>query len=363
MNATVLHARIDPRRLGSARVAVHDELAPHLLSCAGSRHGYWMADRSTGRLLAISLWEDHRAQREASAVHGRVMAEVAERIGLDVLAVQRFAVAGAHEEAMSAAPDLRWVRVTWVDGLQRDVRGQLPALFSAAIPDQARTRGFCASYWLVDPQTDCGVGVSCWEGPAELSAGELASRRRRERFEQVLGCRVSSVNEYEALGVTASHLRSPGGTEHPVAAPPSVPVAWSAAVGEAVADMVRTCRYGTTLQRPPGALLAVEGDPTREVTVLLGGSAAQIDRKALRPVLTGTNLGARGVWAQRAHTRTVVATAPVRLHVLSRAEFVDLAREAPGAAEELFAHDLEVWEGVDPAAPRVGADPMVGSGG
>ena len=49
MNATVLHARIDPRRLGSARVAVHDELAQLLLSCAGSRHGYWMADRSTGR--------------------------------------------------------------------------------------------------------------------------------------------------------------------------------------------------------------------------------------------------------------------------------------------------------------------------
>ncbi len=380
MRAKVIHATMDPRRIPMAAEAVRSELGPQFLSHPGARHGYWMADRSTGHLLAVTIWDSDEHLQASAAIDGEQRAVVAGRIGMRVLAVQNLEVFGAQEEPMSSQPQLRWARATWVDGLVPDVRGQLSGLYHEAVPDQARSRGFCASYWLGDLSTRSGLGLSFWEGPAELTDSEMRSRRRRGRFEELLGCTIGAVAEYEALGV-AGPLRSPattgevssrvaaatlslsrsagparrrhaGGGAATAVAPLPQPLIAAEADGlvaaaepsptmELVQQLSQRAGLGTTLERPPGALLAVRGDRSCQVIVLLDGRAAVVHHDDVVPALRGSHFGAHTVVEGRASARTVLATSPVRVHVLSRTEFAAVTDYLPSVAQDLLAHDLD----------------------
>jgi hypothetical protein len=281
-----------------------------------------------------------------------------------LVGVQHLDVVGAHEEPMSAQPHLRWARVTRVDGIVPDVHGHLPHIYREAVPDQARSRGFCGSYWLADAASGFGLGVSLWEGPAELGASELLSRRRRGRLEGLLGCKVGSVDEYEALGVATRHRSSTGDESGGGEVPDKV---WngSAASGvvgstvvhegtagaldrdapaptpQAVLELSRRSGLGTTLERPPGALLAVRGARTCQVVVLLEGRAAVLHRDDVLPVLLGSHFGAHAVLESRANEKTVLATSPVQVQVFSRLEFAALTDLRPQVAQDLLTNDLD----------------------
>ena len=387
MRAKVIHATIDPRRLPVAAEAVRLELGPQLLSHRGARRGYWMADRSTGHVLAVTLWDSDERLVDAAVVDGIERAAVAERIGLRVLSIHSLEVMGAHEGPMTSEPRLHWVRATWVDGLHPDVHGQLPQIFREAVPDQARSRGFCASYWLVDVATGSGLGLSMWEGPAELSASAQHSRRRRRRFEELLGCIVAAVAEYEAIDVVQhDHRPLPAAvaprdlagaragapiaeapaSSAPASGPPAPalggvptgpPGEPAPAVGDGsdgtaaegprerlatvVRDLSRRAGLGTTLERPPGALLAVRGDTTSQVVFLMDGRAAVVHRDAVLPMVRGAHFGARSVLQSRAIGRTVLATSPVQVHVFSRTEFAAVSDYLPSLAHDLVEHDLD----------------------
>lgn len=325
MQATLVHAAVPTARLGDAVRAVEQELVPGFLGRAGARHGYWMAHRRTGRLLLLTVWEDAWHRAASAAEEGAVRTRVAEAIGAHTLGVQQLEVVGAHEEGIDDAPRVRWVRATWVQGLRPDQSGRLPALFREVVPDQARTRGFCASYWLGDLDTGSALGLSFWQGPAEIRGSAAPGRELRRRSEALLGCRVAGVQEFEAIGV-ASKVAA-GSRVSDLVAPPTPAVLRSAP--------------GTVLDRPPGELLAVTGRRTDEVVVLLGGHAALVRGAELARLGPGDHFGAHGLRERLAHPGSVMATTVVRLHVLSRAEFTTLARERPEAADELLGGDAE----------------------
>jgi hypothetical protein len=345
MKAQVVHAHIDPARLDEAAASVRLELAPQFLAQPGARHGYWMADPSTGRLLELKVWDD-ASHLEAAAESDRAQrAAMAERLGFDLCSVKVLDVVGAREEEMSDEPDVRFARVTSVEGVIRDPHGRVPGLYREVVPDQARSRGFCASYWLADPSTGGGMAISLWEGAARASASRASSERRRIRFEQLLGCKVDSINEYEALGVAS---RSEQRSTVPVPVPRrhrpvrqrdvSVPMFHTNGVGDATNGIADR---GTSLDRPPGALLAVAGDQAREVIVLLDGQATAVNSHGSVHLVPGAHFGAYGVVNRRAHTRTVVATSPVDLLVFSRSEFATMAVDMPSVTDYLIAEDVD----------------------
>ena len=330
MRAMVVHATTDPARLSALPEVVRSELGPQFLSHPGARHGYWMADRATGHLLAITVWDGDELMQAAAAIDGAQRAQIAERNGLRILSVHELDVIGAHETAMSADPHLRWVRATWVDGLVPGLHGILPQLYREAVPDQARSRGFCASYWLADLATGSGLGLSMWEGPAELSDSALNSRRRRRRFEDLLGCKVNAVAEYQALGVAQ---RPPG--------PAPAVVAGLERSTDMLRELLQHSDLGTTIECPPGALLAVRGDRTYQVVYLLDGRAAVVHDEDVMPMTSGAHFGAQAAAQTRANAATVLATSPVKVHVFSRTEFGAVASRHPTLADELIAHDMD----------------------
>jgi hypothetical protein len=238
MLAKLIHARIRPERLELAARAVEDELAPAFAAHPGARLGCWMANRPNGHVLAMTLWADDASLHAEQATDGAERARVAERIGLELHAVETLEVIAAHdldepgpetpargpgsgsgatpaasidararsraERAGSGTGGLatRWARVTWVEGVDPAALDHLPELHASITPDQEASDGFCASYWLADHRTGDGMALSTWASAAQLRHGEPDSRRRRRQVERTLGCHVAMVGEYEALGVT-----------------------------------------------------------------------------------------------------------------------------------------------------------------
>jgi hypothetical protein len=205
MLAKLVHARIRPERLELAARAVEDELAPAFAAHPGACLGCWMGNRTNGHVLTMTLWADESCLHAEQAADGAERTRVAERIGLELHAVETLEVVAVHDLDVGLgsgeiAP--RWARVTWVEGVEPWALDHLPELHASITPDQEASDGFCASYWLADHDTGDGMALSTWASAASLREGEPDSRRRRRQVERALGCHVAMVAEYEALGVT-----------------------------------------------------------------------------------------------------------------------------------------------------------------
>lgn len=206
MLAKLVDAVIDPRRMGLAVTAVEEELIPAFLAHDGALQGYWMADERSGHVLVVTTWSDLASLRGAAAADGAARATVGDRIGLSLRSVHTLPVLASSQETgrPSGRTDPGWIRVTWVEGVARTVRDQLPRLHEATAADQSGSAGFRGSYWLGDEDSAEGCAISLWDDETDLSAGAGASRRRRRRLARAMGFRVRSVRDYRAVGVAPS---------------------------------------------------------------------------------------------------------------------------------------------------------------
>lgn len=205
MHAKIVQATIEPTRVGEAARAVHEELVPRFRSLRGARHGWWMAEPRTGRILAVTLWSDLGALRAARTVDGIGLAQTAERINLGIRVVRTMEVVADHRRSgpLDDQPVVRWVRATWVDALTPGVLAALPGLHAEVAAGRRAEPGYCRSLWLADRATGTGLSLSCWDGPAELSGSRRAAARRGREVEARVGCRATAVEQYSALGVSA----------------------------------------------------------------------------------------------------------------------------------------------------------------
>ncbi len=325
MKAALVHAEIAPRRLPEAVRMVERDLVPGFLGHVGARHGYWMVHRPSGNLLVLTLWESSEHMEVAAADNAARNETAGAVLGISESAVYSLDVAGAHEERLDQAPSVRWVRATWVEGLHTGQHGELPALFREAVPDQMRIRGFCASYWLVNPSLGSAVGFTFWQEAVHVRDSADAARRRRRRIEAVLGCRVSGVAELEAIGVAS--LVEPVRHDHGAARP--------------LVTRSHLASLGTPITRPPGTLLAVSGTPTDQVVVVADGAAAIVAGDDLQPLVAGSHFGGARITGRRAHEHAVIATTEVEVGVISPGEFTDLKQSDPDAVNELVTGDAD----------------------
>jgi hypothetical protein len=208
MFAKLITANIEPRSVDDAARAVEEELLPAFLAHPGARHGYWMADRTSGEVLAVTCWSDLASLKKVRAKDGAERAQIAERIGLRIRAIVTLEVLASRHSDIVDKSVTRCARATWVRGVSPDLRADLPAIYREIVSAQVRSRGFCASYWLGDHERGNGLALSVWTGLPELRESDSDSKRRRRWFEQTVGCEIDRVREYEAIGVTADRSAS-----------------------------------------------------------------------------------------------------------------------------------------------------------
>jgi hypothetical protein len=198
MRAKVLQAQLDPSRIDEAAAAVEEELIPLFVATHGAQDGYWMVDRTNGDVFVMTCWSDDAVESETASA-GRERSRVSERLGLRTRAVHTFDVVG-HEAREAPERQSRWARVSWVDGLSRDLDPSLRAMHEE-MKDAGHLDDLRANYWLADYESGNGVGISLWANEQEVRASAEASRRMRRWFEDRAGRRIHISHEYEAMGV------------------------------------------------------------------------------------------------------------------------------------------------------------------
>lgn len=216
MLAKLVQGKIDPSRVDAAAAAVERELVPSFVVHPGALQGYWMANRASGEVLVMTCWTGPEELEAGRAADGEARAAVMERLGVRVHAVQTLSVVGVEESHDTAQPVVRFARATWVEKLTGSAATSLDGLHREAVRMQASSPGFCASYWLADRATGNGLALSLWDGPDDLQRDEVHSRRRRKWFQQMVGCRIDLISEYEAIGAVASSVNSIDLTDLPV---------------------------------------------------------------------------------------------------------------------------------------------------
>jgi hypothetical protein len=203
MLAKVVTATIEPRRVDDAARAVVEELIPSFVAHPGAGQGYWMANRSTGQVLVMTGWSDLESLEAARAADGTERTRIVERLRIRIEAILTLDVLGSQHRDIVDQTVMRWARATWVHGVSTDLGAGLPAIYKEVASAQARSRGFCASYWLGNHATGNGLALSLWAGLPELLESERDSKHRRRWLKQTVGSTIDVVSDYEALGVVA----------------------------------------------------------------------------------------------------------------------------------------------------------------
>ena len=92
MFARVTSLQLSPDRLDQAAQAVRDQGLPALKEIPGFRGIIQLADRSSGDVMVVGLWEDEQALKGSEDAVARIRSQVAETVGSQVQSVKEYEV-------------------------------------------------------------------------------------------------------------------------------------------------------------------------------------------------------------------------------------------------------------------------------
>jgi hypothetical protein len=201
MWAKLVEAEMDPSRIDVAARAVKYDLIPNFEAQPGARRGFWMANRTSGEVLVVTIWSDQDSLDAGRSADSTNRANVVERTGLSIRVVQTMEVLSATDPDLTVT--VRWAGATWIGGAATDRGRDLAAMRANVLTDQRRRSGLCGGYWFGDATTGAGLVLSLRDGPAELRGSERDCDRRERQLEDTLDCTISRASAYESLGVAA----------------------------------------------------------------------------------------------------------------------------------------------------------------
>lgn len=90
-----MHARMstvegDPSKIDDAVAVMNDKIIPALKGMKGFTALNLLADRSTGKLVAVAFWEDEAALEASAEAIGPLRNEVADVVGGKVVSVESY---------------------------------------------------------------------------------------------------------------------------------------------------------------------------------------------------------------------------------------------------------------------------------
>ena len=92
MFARVTTGQSSPERLDEAVRYIQEQVVPVARQQRGFQGVYFLADRQTGKLLAVSLWESEEALRASEAAMEQSRSQSAQALGATMQSVERYEV-------------------------------------------------------------------------------------------------------------------------------------------------------------------------------------------------------------------------------------------------------------------------------
>ena len=79
-------------RLDEGARMIQERVIPAARQQRGFRGGYWLADRQTGKVIAVVLWEDEEAVRASEAAMEQSRSQVTQAVGATTQSVEVYEV-------------------------------------------------------------------------------------------------------------------------------------------------------------------------------------------------------------------------------------------------------------------------------
>ena len=81
-----------PAKIDDAIRVVENDVIPGSKTLDGFRNGYWCADRASGKMLGLTLFETQEALEASEAAASQLRKTSTEKLGFEVKNVERFEV-------------------------------------------------------------------------------------------------------------------------------------------------------------------------------------------------------------------------------------------------------------------------------
>ena len=203
MWASLARVRFDPELVDDAIDLVQAHLVPGFVAQPGARYGYWMVNRMNGHAVVVTCWDSREAIERSRAELGAARAMVIDELDALLTETGVYEVLGCASDGVPIGGQHAWSRITFVEGLPRDVGEPGNDLFRASRRRYEGCDGFLSLCWLVDGGPGNGLGIVTWDTEAACTASEPVGRRTRREVEKAFGCRIDSVEEVETLAAAA----------------------------------------------------------------------------------------------------------------------------------------------------------------
>lgn len=198
--ATTFQAR--PGSIDDGIAYCRDEVLPLIRDIDGCIGLSMMVDRTTGRCIATSAWENEEALRAGDQTLAPIRERAGEILGADP-EVQEWEIAGLHRDHRTS--EGACTRVSWMDGApgQSD---RMVEVFRGVLPTLESWDGFCSASLLVDRTTGKAVITTTWDSRTALDRTRPMADQIRAKAAQDSDSHISEVAEFE---LAVAHLRVP----------------------------------------------------------------------------------------------------------------------------------------------------------
>jgi heme-degrading monooxygenase HmoA len=208
-----MHARVatfqgSPDRIDEVIRLSREQLLPPIQRMAGFRQIYGLADRASGRIVSVSLWESEQALRDSEGPTDGLRQQAGQAAGASaaptVASYEVVHQAEATDDAGGGAGGGELVaRYTMgqaapgrIDDLVRHVREE-------NAPAMQRHAGFVRAYYGADRRSGRVMALSLWRSREALQQAEATLDQGRERATQVAGSQAPATSEVYEVAIRA----------------------------------------------------------------------------------------------------------------------------------------------------------------
>ena len=92
MFARVTTIQGPPERVDDAARQIQEQVVPAMRQMSGYKGGYWMADRQSGKFIAVTLWESEEALRASAAAAEQSRTQSTQALGATIQSVEEYEV-------------------------------------------------------------------------------------------------------------------------------------------------------------------------------------------------------------------------------------------------------------------------------
>ena len=92
MFARVTTIQAPPDRFDEGVRLIQERVIPAARQLSGFKGGYWMANRQTGGVVAVTLWESEEAMRASAAAMEQSRTQATQAVGASIQSVEEYEV-------------------------------------------------------------------------------------------------------------------------------------------------------------------------------------------------------------------------------------------------------------------------------